>query len=599
LLKEPLEKLRPRLQKGHQCLAQLLKAGYFNILLTANFDPYLQNAITVDGLTGEEMDLLIVGESTTEHIVNTLKDPQRRVKVCMLRGRLRTRTIPNVSQTLQLDPQLKKVLEDYLVQDIIVVGASDRDSDINQCIPTKGGSIWYVPSGTIESANIKLRLQARSGAVFTGKEIGFNHFFSQLVSLLDLHEPKQTDQHANVAQKRAGLRQKKRDDKNVKLVNSAVLYGTGNHWAVVVGVTDYQDQSSYSKLEDSVKDAEGIYQQFVVRSFHPSRLHLLTDHTLTLHHHDVILSRLQSTAEATSADDLLLFYYGGFVDEDDEDGYFVAWDSLHSKLQRTAVPLQQVKEIIVHAPACAKVIILDICHAKAGTSAEDREQSMERFISRAREQAEELTILASYKTKQKKSQYSVFTDLLIESLCKQNDLNTDGWITVQDIRHDLTNRVKLYPAQSSTAEDAMILCRCYKQDTESYLIPAYYYVVEVQWVLEEIQKILSPGSPITEDRRNRVLNLLYQIRDREPPSSQAAFSTVEGTSHMDRLCKISDCLNQLVYDATKLRAVRETSPVGSQTGNQPILNELADCISEANELASEFRGKLISEDIDR
>jgi hypothetical protein len=85
--------------------------------------------------------------------------------------------------------------------------------------------------------------------------------------------------------------------------------GTGNRWAVLVGVDEHEDKANYGPLHVCVRDVEAIREQLVVGGFDPSRIRLLTDHTTDEPPIRAnILAALQSIANATEQDDLLLFY---------------------------------------------------------------------------------------------------------------------------------------------------------------------------------------------------------------------------------------------------------------------------------------------------
>jgi hypothetical protein len=180
LLKEPLSTLP--LQEGYRCLIQLLQAGYFNVILTTNFDSFLDQTINEARRSSfEEIDILVHGEQTTDHIVRALKNPQPRMKICLLRGRLRSRTIPNITGMLQFDSTLEEALKDLLKEDLIVLGVNDRDIDINRCISPHGGSIWYVTCASDTSDYmIRTLVQSRRGEIITGEDGDFNHFFRSL-----------------------------------------------------------------------------------------------------------------------------------------------------------------------------------------------------------------------------------------------------------------------------------------------------------------------------------------------------------------------------------------------------------------------------------
>jgi hypothetical protein len=100
LLKEPLNALP--LQEGYRCLVQLLQVGYFNVILTTNFDSLLDQALNeAKRSSPEEIDILVNGEQTTEYIIRALKNPQPRMKICLLRGRLHSKSVPDITGMLQ------------------------------------------------------------------------------------------------------------------------------------------------------------------------------------------------------------------------------------------------------------------------------------------------------------------------------------------------------------------------------------------------------------------------------------------------------------------------------------------------------------------
>ena len=94
------------------------------------------------------------------------------------------------------------------------------------------------------------------------------------------------------------------------------LYGTGNRWAVLVGVNEYEDKTNYGRLQVCVKDVHAVRDQLVTGGFNPARIRLLTDVTDEPPTREDILTALKAVADATEPDDLLLFYYSGHGDEE-------------------------------------------------------------------------------------------------------------------------------------------------------------------------------------------------------------------------------------------------------------------------------------------
>jgi hypothetical protein len=239
------------------------------------------------------------------------------------------------------------------------------------------------------------------------------------------------------------------------------LYGTGNPWAVLVGVNEYEDSANYGELQVCVEDVEAVHEQLVAGSFDPARMRLLTDHADEPPTRANILAALKAVADATEPDDLLLFYYSGHGEEDGGESYLVARDGRRLVLGDTAVSLSRVKEIVEEAPARAKVIVLDACHSGADIGGKGPKSMSKPFIRRVFEQAEGMAILASCKQGQLSYEWrepgpgkgrSVFTHFLLEALAGAADRDEKGFVTVQDASRHVTNGVKLWASQRNTSQ---------------------------------------------------------------------------------------------------------------------------------------------------
>jgi hypothetical protein len=234
-------------------------------------------------------------------------------------------------------------------------------------------------------------------------------------------------------------------------------YGTGNRWAVLVGVNTYEDKTNYGQLHVCVKDVQTIHDQLVAGGFDPARIRLLTDETSELPTRENILVALKAVADATEPDDLLLFYHSGHGDEDDGESYLVARNGRRLVLGDTAVSVSRVKEIIEEAPARAKVIVLDACHSGADIGGKGPQPMSPEFIRRVFEQAEGLAILASCQQGQLSYEWqaqerSVFTHYLLEALEGQADRDEKGFVTVQDANRHVTNGVRLWASQHNVSQ---------------------------------------------------------------------------------------------------------------------------------------------------
>ena len=235
------------------------------------------------------------------------------------------------------------------------------------------------------------------------------------------------------------------------------LYGSGNRWAVLVGVNQYEDQTNYGQLQVCVKDVEAIREKLIAGGFSADRIRLLTDHTDETPTRASILTALKAVADATEPDDLLMLYYSGHGDEADGESYLIARDGRRLVLRDTAVAVSRIKAILEEAPARAKVIVLDACHSGADVGGKGPTPMSEAFIRRVFEQAEGLVVLASCKKGQlsyewQENERSVFTHFLLEALAGQGGRDEKGFVTVQDASRHVTDGVKLWASQHNASQ---------------------------------------------------------------------------------------------------------------------------------------------------
>lgn len=185
LLKSSIESLD--LATGYKSLANLIKNGYFNPVLTATLDSGLLTALADVGLSENEREILVNGRDRIEQIVVSMKRPHPPIKIFFLRGNLQSRIIPlTYEETFEFDAQIASILEDCFSHDILVFGTGPRDEDIHRCFHNKDRSIWLISHQKPTSENYLYRLQSvrKKGGIISGQEAEFNEFFPSLETIL-------------------------------------------------------------------------------------------------------------------------------------------------------------------------------------------------------------------------------------------------------------------------------------------------------------------------------------------------------------------------------------------------------------------------------
>jgi nucleoside phosphorylase len=234
-----------------------------------------------------------------------------------------------------------------------------------------------------------------------------------------------------------------------------------NRWAVLVGVNRYDDELSFAQLTVCVSDAIRLAEQLAIGGFDRRHIHLLTDQqdpeNWPVYEH--ILAKLAAVADSTEEEDLLLFYFSGHgqLEAETGDPYVIPRNGRGTILRRTAVAVQDIKELLLKARAKQKVIILDACHSGADDSRKAGGSMSPGFIERVFTSAEGLAILSSCRGGQFSYEWSekgcsVFTYYLLEALRGHADQTDKGFVTVLDVNGYVVDGVKVWATKHSVSQ---------------------------------------------------------------------------------------------------------------------------------------------------
>ena len=169
---------------GYRHLVTLVKAGCFDLILTTNFDLFLENALMDARLRSQDFTVLINGQDQEEQIIKALKYPTPRIKILKLHGDLNARIFAfTPEEVFQFTERIEQALTDILNGDIVVVGHSLRDDDLNRCIRANEGALWYVNPAEPSMADFAGRAILARGTpdhIISGKLGRFDDFFAWL-----------------------------------------------------------------------------------------------------------------------------------------------------------------------------------------------------------------------------------------------------------------------------------------------------------------------------------------------------------------------------------------------------------------------------------
>jgi hypothetical protein len=167
---------------GYRRLAALIKDGYFDVILSTNFDFLLENAFSEVGLKAEDVEVLVNGRESEDYILKALERRTPRIKLLKLHGDLKARNMAfTPKEIFEFGQKVENVLARYLNDDVVIIGHEMRDDDINRCIRKDGGAIWYVhPEEPAVESFIWRAMQVRPSTTISGEPAQFDNFCEML-----------------------------------------------------------------------------------------------------------------------------------------------------------------------------------------------------------------------------------------------------------------------------------------------------------------------------------------------------------------------------------------------------------------------------------
>jgi len=186
--------LQPYLTKtpseGYAALAELLQAGYFDIVITYNFDRLLEQALNQAGLL-ERVHYRVItrGESEPAVMVSMMEAPEPRIKILKLHGSLLAADFFLFSdqEMLNYPPEISKLLLELTGRDIMICGYAFNDTCVVKAFndnPAAGHIYCVDPGGPPTSLRGYMKMRRSQTNVFRGDQGRFDDFFVALRNAL-------------------------------------------------------------------------------------------------------------------------------------------------------------------------------------------------------------------------------------------------------------------------------------------------------------------------------------------------------------------------------------------------------------------------------
>jgi hypothetical protein len=167
------------------CLAEFVRLGLFDIIITTNMDDTIEDALGFVGMK-EMHDFEVFSLHTgigKEKLRFEKKVTCRLIKVF---GSLTTREyVIKRSGHLSHNADIRELLAEFLAQDILVVGLDPIwDKEIYQIFRPDGGSFWLISEEPLSEDSALFHLaETRNLKCFSGEEGNYQYFMQRLYEL--------------------------------------------------------------------------------------------------------------------------------------------------------------------------------------------------------------------------------------------------------------------------------------------------------------------------------------------------------------------------------------------------------------------------------
>jgi len=130
---------------GYRALAALCAAAYFDLVLTTNFDPLMDDALAAAQLWRKDYLLLVNTVIRNDWLARLLPERQPRVKIIKLHGDLFHRAMAWTVKEMDafLDDITPVLSQSIKGRDVLVVGHSLRDRRIRNLVTKNARTVWY------------------------------------------------------------------------------------------------------------------------------------------------------------------------------------------------------------------------------------------------------------------------------------------------------------------------------------------------------------------------------------------------------------------------------------------------------------------------
>jgi len=170
---------------GYGRLAELIVAGYFDFVLTFNYDDLVEKALRDRG--SDDYKVIVRGETRDEEFATLVAKPKPRVKIVKLHGSLEATDhfLFAEAEVNAYPPPIRDLVRELTRRNLIVCGYAFEDFAVVDAFAGEGESVYCVnPSGAPKRLRPALQARRSRDNVFAGELGKFDRFFEELSKVL-------------------------------------------------------------------------------------------------------------------------------------------------------------------------------------------------------------------------------------------------------------------------------------------------------------------------------------------------------------------------------------------------------------------------------
>ncbi|MBI4987857.1 MAG: caspase family protein [Rhodocyclales bacterium] len=238
--------------------------------------------------------------------------------------------------------------------------------------------------------------------------------------------------------------------------------GSTQHWAVVIGVSDYAD-SRIPKLRYAANDAQALHDWLVSPQggrYAPSRVKLLLNRNATA---AAIKEALYTWLRQAIEEDIVVIYFAGHGSPDSPDTpqnlYLLPHDTRYDAIASTGFPMWDVETALKRFIKAKRVVVLaDACHSGGVGATFDmarralgdvQPNRISTGLQNLATVGEGIAVISASDDRQLSAEsakfgggHGVFTHYLLEGLKGQADYNKDSRVTLGELIPFLSEHVR-------------------------------------------------------------------------------------------------------------------------------------------------------------